>query len=207
MENFAYLVGDRNTKECFVVDPAWDADVLLKEAQKDGMKVIGGLLTHTHYDHANATENLIAATGGKVYVHKAEADFLKDAGNHLIQTEDGFSLSVGSMRITFLHTPGHTPGAQCLLVEESDAKDNEKYLISGDTLFVNACGRCDLPGSDPRKMYESLNRLAKLGDDVSVLPGHDYGDVPVSSIGRERQHNPYMKAGSLHHFLRDRMGG
>lgn len=204
MDNFAYLVGDCKTKECLAVDPAWDAEVILKEAQQDGMKVIGVLLTHTHYDHANALGNLIKSAPGKVYVHSAEADFVKEAGEAIVKTKDGDKINVGAVQITCLHTPGHTPGAQCYLVESKDGSGPQKYLISGDTLFVNACGRCDLPGGDAGQLYDSLSRLATLGDDVVVMPGHDYGDTPVSSIGRERKHNPYYQMRSREDFVRGR---
>ncbi len=198
MQNFVYLIGDREKKECVMVDPAWDVDAVLKEAQKDGMQVTGGLITHTHFDHCNGAEELIGKAGCKIYVHKSEAGFLKGMKSELHPVEGGDKLKVGGLTIEFLHTPGHTPGSQCFLVQGN--------LVSGDTLFIDACGRCDLPGGDAEQMYESLTRLSKLGDKTILLPGHNYADDPTSTIGREKSHNPYYRCGNLKEFLSLRMG-
>lgn len=198
MENFVYLIGDTAKRECVMIDPAWEVDRVLKIAAADDMKVTGGLVTHTHFDHVNGIEDLIAATQGKIYVHKNEAEFLKGMKGHLEKVDSGFKLPVGNMEITFLHTPGHTPGSQCFLINNR--------LVSGDTLFINACGRCDLPGGNAEEMYHSLTRLAKLGSDVILLPGHNYAEEPTSTIGREMQHNPYYQCHSLHDFLHLRVG-
>jgi glyoxylase-like metal-dependent hydrolase (beta-lactamase superfamily II) len=112
--------------------------------------------------------------------------------------DSGYKLQVGDFEITFLHTPGHTPGSQCFLVNNT--------LVSGDTLFINACGRCDLPGGNAEQMYSSLERLSKLPDGVILLPGHNYAAEPTSTIGREKQNNPYYQCRSLQDFLAFRMG-
>lgn len=186
MANFVYLIGDAKTKECAVVDPAWDVDAVLKDAEADGMKVVAGLLTHTHFDHANGVEELIRKTGCKVYVHENEAKYLKDFKKNIIETRDGMKIPVGGIELTVLHTPGHTEGAQCFLVDD--------ILLSGDTLFVGACGRCDLPGGDERKMAASLKRLSELDERTKVYPGHAYGDATRSTIGQEKRANPFMQS-------------
>jgi glyoxylase-like metal-dependent hydrolase (beta-lactamase superfamily II) len=107
--------------------------------------------------------------------------------------ESGHKIKVGDIEITFLHTPGHTPGSQCFLVENR--------LISGDTLFIGACGRCDLPGGDANQMYESLMKLGKLEESTILLPGHNYADTPTSTLGEEKRTNPYYQAHSLREFL------
>ena len=112
--------------------------------------------------------------------------------------EGGDKLKIGQVEITFLHTPGHTPGSQCFLVEHN--------LISGDTLFINACGRCDLPGGDAEEMYRSLNRLANLDESTVLYPGHNYADEPTSTIGNEKRFNPYLQVAILDSFLKFRMG-
>jgi len=150
-------------------------------------------------------EVFVAKTGGKVYVHRAEADSLKAVKDHLVQTEDGTRIAVGKVQLTCIHTPGHTPGAQCFLIQSGEAK-GKAYLLTGDTLFVGACGRCDLTGGNAGQLYESLAKLAKLDDQTVVLPGHDYGDQPTSTIGREKKTNPYYQARSLDEFLHERMG-
>jgi len=185
MGNFSYLIGDRNSAECVLVDPAWDVGAVLKEAEKDGMKVVAGILTHTHFDHANGVQDLVTKTGAKIYVHEAEAKHLKGLKGQLVETKEGFVLKLGDVVMTFYHTPGHTEGAQCIQVGDK--------LVTGDTLFVGACGRCDLPGGSERKMKESLRRLASLDGSLQVFPGHAYGDADSSTIEREKRTNPYMQ--------------
>ena len=112
--------------------------------------------------------------------------------------EGGEKLRVGDLEITFLHTPGHTPGSQCFLVQDN--------LVSGDTLFIQACGRCDLAGGDPEQMYYSLKRLSELNEKVILYPGHNYSKEPASTIGQEKRWNPYLQRQSLEEFLQFRMG-
>ena len=185
MGNFVYLIGDKNKKECAMVDPAWDVDAVLKQAEKDGMKVVAGILTHTHFDHSNGVVPLIQKTGAKVYVHENEAKYLKEVQKHLVETREGSKLRIGDLEMTFLHTPGHTEGAQCILFGDR--------IVTGDTLFVGACGRCDLPGGDEKKIVQSLKRLASLDGALQVFPGHAYGDADSSTIEHERRTNPFMK--------------
>jgi glyoxylase-like metal-dependent hydrolase (beta-lactamase superfamily II) len=185
MGNFVYLLGDKKKKECAMVDPAWDVDAVLRAAEKDGMKVVAGILTHTHFDHSNGVEELIRKTGAKIYVHENEAKYLKDVKEHLVETKEGSKLKIGDLEMTFLHTPGHTEGAQCILAGDR--------IITGDTLFVGACGRSDLPGGDEKKLAQSLKRLASLDGSLQVFPGHAYGDTDSSTIGNERRTNPFMR--------------
>lgn len=197
MENFIYLIGDTRTKECVMVDPAWDVASVLDVAKADGMKLVGALATHYHYDHTNGIEDLLAKAGCKIYIHQKDAPYLKDVQQELTKVDSGHTLKVGDITITFIHTPGHTPGSQCFLVNN--------HLVSGDTLFIGACGRCDLPGGDASQMYESLQKLGKLPETTTLLPGHNYADKPTSTIGDEKKHNPYYQAGSLQDFLHSRM--
>ncbi len=205
MENFIYLIGDRNTKECVMVDPAWEVDRILKIAAEDGMTVTGGLATHYHYDHTNGIEELLSRIKGKVYIHKDDVPYLKNVKSELVKVDSGAKLKVGDIEITFIHTPGHTPGSQCFLVQEPAGLPAGR-LVSGDTLFINACGRTDLPGGNAEQLYESLQRLGKLDDGTILLPGHNYEAVPTSTIGREKKFNPYYQEGSMRDFLTRRMG-
>jgi glyoxylase-like metal-dependent hydrolase (beta-lactamase superfamily II) len=207
MQNFVYLVGDPVARECVVVDPAWDIDAIVDTAEADGMRLIGALVTHTHQDHVGGSlaswgmpgripglEELLARVPLKVYVHKAEREFLPGLGSDLVKVDNHDTLAIGRLTLRFLHTPGHTPGSQCFLVDGR--------LVSGDTLFIRACGRTDLPGSDPAEMYASLTqRLGALPDDTVLYPGHNYGG-PSSTIGDEKRHNPFMRFASLGEFLR-----
>ena len=208
MQNFIYLVGDPATRQCVVVDPAWEIETIVGTAAADGMTIVGALITHTHQDHVGGhlfgmnipgVEELLEKVKAKVYVHKAEREFLKGFGSDLVKVENTDTLQVGRLGLTFLHTPGHTPGSQCFLVDGR--------LISGDTLFIGSCGRTDLPGSDPTEMYYSLTqRLGKLPDETVLFPGHNYGG-PSSTLGDEKRGNPFMRFSSLGEFLRIMGGG
>jgi glyoxylase-like metal-dependent hydrolase (beta-lactamase superfamily II) len=199
MQNFIYLIGDREKRECVMVDPAWDVKQVLEEAKKDGIKVTAALVTHAHFDHVNGLDEFLTEVKGKIYCQKDEAEFLKFWQSDLVSVGSGEKIGVGDFEITFLHTPGHTPGSQCFLV------DNK--LVSGDTLFIQACGRCDLPGGDPEQMYFSLKRLSELDERTVLYPGHNYSDETTSTIGKEKQWNPYLQKPTLEDFLKFRRGG
>ena len=212
MQNFVYLVGDPVARQCVVVDTAWEIETIIDTARADDMTIMGALVTHTHQDHVGGSleswgmpgripgvEELLARVPAKVYVHKAEREFLRGFGTDLVKVDNHDTLQVGRLTLTFLHTPGHTPGSQCFLVDGR--------LVSGDTLFIGACGRTDLPGSDQAEMYYSLTqRLAALPDATVLLPGHNYGG-PASTIGDEKRNNAFMRFTSLGEFLRAMGGG
>jgi len=123
-------------------------------------------------------------------------EFMNRRSANFQSVAEGDEVRIGKLPVRFLHTPGHTPGSQCFLVEKS--------LVSGDTLFINACGRVDLPGGDPEKMWWSLNRkLAALEDETILYPGHNYSDRPTSTLGEQKQSNPYLQYTSMERFLRD----
>jgi hydroxyacylglutathione hydrolase len=203
MQNFVYLIGDPETRDCVVVDPAWEIEAIVEQVQADDMQLRSVLVTHTHQDHVGGhlfghdipgVEDLLTRVPAKVYVHAAEREFLRGFGSDLVKVQAGDTLVVGRRTITFVHTPGHTPGSQCFLVDGR--------LISGDTLFIRSCGRTDLPGSDPEEMYTSLTRrLGALPDDTVVFPGHNYGGT-VTTIGDEKRQNPMMRFPSMTDFLR-----
>jgi len=199
MGNYIYFVGDRNTREVAVVDPAWEVDRIVGVAQENDLTISKILITHSHFDHINGVEDLLNRTRARVYIHKAEAEFMRAVWPDLVKVESGDTTTLGDVEITFIHTPGHTPGSQCFLVQNT--------LVSGDTLFIGACGRCDLPGSSPEDMYASLTqKLMQLDERTLVFPGHNYAQKPYSTIGDEKRSNPYLQFQSLQDFLRRGMG-
>jgi glyoxylase-like metal-dependent hydrolase (beta-lactamase superfamily II) len=212
MANLAYLVGSRETRECVLVDPAWSVDALVDRAEAEGMRVTGALVSHYHQDHVGGSifgmdieglPRLMERAPCKVHVNAHEADGLKKvtgvSESDLVRHEGGDVIEIGRVRIRLLHTPGHTPGSQCFLVEE---RDQAGRLVSGDTLFLNGCGRVDLPGGDAEALYESLhNGLGRLPDETLLYPGHLYAADPSSTMGEQKRTNPYLRVSRLEDFL------
>lgn len=191
MVNFCYLIGDRETGEAVVVDPAYAVDDLLAILEQDGMRLAGMLATHHHPDHVGGTmmgftlkgiSEMLARVQAPVHVNKNESEWVRRvtgvSAKDLVEHDHDDTVEVGAVKIRLLHTPGHTPGSQCFLV------DNR--LVAGDTLFLDGCGRTDFPGGDPSAMYESLQHLAALPGDPVVYPGHFYspprGSAPMSAV-------------------------
>jgi len=198
MANFAYLVGCRKTGQCLAVDPSWDPRGIFDIAKENEMRLVGSVATHCHPDHVGGqmggmeiagVREITELTQGVVHVHELEAQFLSAITGvpkeKLVLHQDDDLIELGELSIRVLHTPGHSPGHICLLVEN--------HLITGDLLFVGACGRIDLPGSEPKKMVASLKKVASLPNDTIVYPGHDYGRAITSTIGEEKQTNPYLR--------------
>ena len=198
MQNFAYIIGDRITREVVVIDPAWDIDGLLKLIAERDYQLTGALVTHYHPDHCGGSfgqntvegvSRLLEHVSLPIYANEHEAQgVIKVTGvseTDLKKVSSGDKLSVGDVEIEFLHTPGHTPGSQCFRVKNT--------LISGDTLFIDGCGRVDLPGSNTEDMFRSLQQLASLPDDTLLLPGHNYSAVPHATMAETKRTNTYLK--------------
>jgi glyoxylase-like metal-dependent hydrolase (beta-lactamase superfamily II) len=204
MQNYVYLIGSLETRKVAVVDAAWEIDTILKVAAQDDMEITHAFVTHTHPDHVgggfagmaiDGVTELLGKCKAKVVVHKAEAEFIKGvSSSELIKTEHGDKINVGDVEIDLMHTPGHTPGSQCFLIDGR--------VVSGDTMFINACGRVDFPGGNAEQMYYSLTqKLAALPDDTILFPGHNYAAKPHATIGEQKKTNPYLRFTSLKQFL------
>jgi glyoxylase-like metal-dependent hydrolase (beta-lactamase superfamily II) len=207
MMNFVYALGDRATGDALLVDPAYAPRELVELVEADGMKVRGVLATHFHADHVggdlmgtqiDGIAELLGVIDVPVHVHADEAAWVTlvtgvepDA---LFTHESGDLVRAGELDVTLIHTPGHTPGSQCFLVGGR--------LLSGDTLFIDGCGRTDLPGSDPEEMYRTLTtRLSVVGDDTVLFPGHRYSPEFSSPMSEVRQHNFVLAPNTREHWL------
>ncbi len=206
MVNFVYAIGDRATSECLLVDPAYAVDDLVDAVEADGMAVGGVLVTHYHPDHVGGSmmgmtiegvTRLLERVECPVHVQAAEAPWVARttgiAESELATHDPGDHVRVGDVDIELVHTPGHTPGSQCFLV---DGK-----LVSGDTLFLEGCGRTDLPGSDVGLMYDSLQRLATLPGDTIVFPGHRYSVPSSGSMEAIREQNYVYRPATKQQWL------
>ncbi|NKY86346.1 MBL fold metallo-hydrolase [Nocardia veterana] len=202
MRNFSYLIGDRETGECVVVDPAYAAGDLVDIAESDGLRLTGVLATHHHPDHVGGTmmgftlrgvKELLERVQVPVHVNHEELSWVANvtgiAPSELTGHDHGDTLAVGGVEIEFLHTPGHTPGSQCFLFEDR--------LVAGDTLFVDGCGRTDFPGGDSDAMFRSLRHLAELSGDPVVYPGHWYSEEPSAALSSVRENNYVMRPTTL----------
>jgi len=194
MVNFVYAIGDRATGECVLVDPAYAPNELVDAVGADGMTVTGVLATHYHADHVGGSmmgfdlqgiAGLLERVSCPIHVQRDEVPWVTRTtgvgGEQLVAHDSGDVVTVGDVEIELVHTPGHTPGSQCFLVRGK--------LVSGDTLFLDGCGRTDLPGSNPAQMIESLKRLHRVDDDVILYPGHRYSAAPSAKMGAVKQSN------------------
>ena len=207
MVNFVYAIGDRETGEAVLVDPAYDVDDLVDVLEADGMRCTGVLATHYHPDHVGGSmmgmklegvADLLERVDVPVHVQAAEAEFVQKvtglADGALVQHRSGDTVAVGAVEIELIHTPGHTPGSQCFLVDGR--------LVAGDTLFLDGCGRTDLPGADPAEMYESrTQRLSRVPDDAVLYPGHKYSIESSATMGITRDRNIVFRPQSREQWL------
>jgi hydroxyacylglutathione hydrolase len=198
MENFVYLIEDRATGRAAVVDPAWDVPQVQALAAQRGLRITDILLTHSHHDHVNGIEELLLASDAQLHMLKSEAQFW---GSHLdLPTlhHGGDRVALGETEIEILHTPGHTPGSACYRIGDR--------LITGDTLFVFGCGRCDLRGGDPEQMFHTLRDLKRsLPKQTLILPGHNYAVKAASTFEEQVEGNPFLHFEDLGRFVHYRM--
>jgi glyoxylase-like metal-dependent hydrolase (beta-lactamase superfamily II) len=211
MRNFAYLIGDRQTGDCVLVDPAYAAGDLVDTLEADGMHLSGVLVTHHHPDHVGGSmmgfelkglAELLERVSVPVHVNSEEALFVSRITgipmSDLTSHEHGDKVGIGDIEIELLHTPGHTPGSQCFLLDGR--------LIAGDTLFLEGCGRTDFPGGDSDEIFRSLQKLAQLSGDPTVFPGHWYSAEPSASLSEVKRSNYVYRVANLEQW-RTLMGG
>ncbi len=203
-KNFSYFVSDGKGKDIAIVDPG-DTDHLIAEINVGGLKPKMILVTHSHFDHIEGVGALVKKYGIPVYMH-SNAKGRVEAPEELIHyLEDGDEIEIGDLKLKALYTPGHIDDAICYYIDKEQAVDGVPKVLTGDTLFVEGCGRADFPESNVEDLYESLNRLKELPDETEVYSGHDYGSKPVSTIGWEKEYNKYFLAQDFEEFRNRRV--
>jgi len=199
MAVFAYLVGDSDTGEALVIDPADNIDGILTTAAKNNLQIKYIVNTHGHVDHISGNKEMKAKTGAPIIIHEGDAFMLGHTPPMLLQmfgaedsppadmtVKDGDTISIGNISLKVIHTPGHSPGGMCLYIKG--------FVFTGDTLFVESVGRTDLNGSSASQLFTSIReKLFALPDDTQVLPGHNYGRTNTSTIGHEKKYNPFLR--------------
>lgn len=188
MQNFTYIVEDETTSEGIIIDPSWELDEIMRVVQKNNIKVKYIVNTHHHFDHTIGNDTIKNETGAPILQYKTSTI------KHDLEVSDGDIIKFGDSELAVIHTPGHSKDSMCLV---GDGK-----IFSGDTLFVGACGRVDLPGGDVKEMYHSLvNILRKMDDTLVMYPGHDYGSTPTSTMGAQKKMNFVMQPRTEAEFL------
>jgi glyoxylase-like metal-dependent hydrolase (beta-lactamase superfamily II) len=199
--NLIHFIGDRSSRTAAVVDPAWDAATILREAERLDVRISHILCTHSHFDHVDQVDAVLAAADVPVHMLGEEIDFAGFRCENLVRHAPGDRLAIGDqVELAMMHTPGHTPGSTSYRLPDA--------IVTGDALFVQGCGRCDFVGGDPEVMYRTLRMLIdKLPLDTVIYPGHDYGPTPTSTLEAELDSNPYLAHPTLAGFVNHRMTG
>ncbi len=189
MQNFAYLVEDENSREAIAIDSGWETEPIVKLASREGMRVKYVCATHGHFDHVETMGRLASELGA------ATAAFAGSAVNPKLGLRDGDVLRLGEGGVKVMHTPGHTEDSVCYYDGSS--------LFTGDTLFIEAWGRTDLPGGSAARLFSSLHEIIMaLPASTVIYPGHDYGEVPFRTLGEESRRNPALLARTVAEFRR-----
>jgi hydroxyacylglutathione hydrolase len=189
MLNFSYIVYDEKNSIGAIIDPSWDLEKLLVFLEKNNITAKYIINTHTHFDHILGNDHISEITKAEIIQHE------KSTQKKERSVVDHENISIGELDLEVLYTPGHSEDSICLIV-------NKESIITGDTLFVGNCGRVDLPGSNPEKMYDSLSKVANLDDSLVVYPGHNYGSTPTSTILIEKKNNPMLNFKTKEAFLK-----
>lgn len=202
-DNFSYIVYDEATKNAAVVDPSGELELLLEAIDERDLDIVGVLITHTHHDHIEKLDELLRSYTVPVYVHEEGRHSVVSQGP-IHSVHEGDTIELGESILRVLYTPGHIDDAVCYFIAAEHAEDGVPKLISGDTLFVEGCGRTNQ--NDVRALYDSLQQLKKLPDTTLVYPGHDYGSKPHSTLRWEMRHNKYLLAKDFKEFEKIRLG-
>jgi glyoxylase-like metal-dependent hydrolase (beta-lactamase superfamily II) len=190
-DNFSYIIYCPKTRKAAIVDPSYDSSESMRFISSEKLDLMYIINTHYHSDHVSDNQRIKQEyTSAKIIASKADGTMIESVDIFVSEKD---KLKLGDIVLEFMLTPGHTPGGICIIV------DNEA-LITGDTLFIGDCGRCDLPGGDIAEMFKTLQKIKNLSDDLIVYPGHDYGDKPFDTLGNQKRVNKTLIAKNFDEF-------
>ena len=199
LDNYVYILADSKSKECVFIDPAWDPKLLISCVREHDYTPVAIWITHGHHDHVNGITEVLQTFPLPVWISRNEAPSLIPTDIPNLQFIDDLTeFKIGTYTVTCLFTPGHTPGGLCLQVES--------LLFTGDTLFVDGCGRCNFDNSNVDHMYDSLQRIMALPDHLEIYPGHSYADKKTDTLYNQKHSNRFLLCSSRAEFVRKRMG-
>lgn len=198
MKNLVYILHDIESAACAVVDPAWDVPLLIQTIESYQLRLDAILLTHGHFDHTQGLQELLRYRIVPIYMSEKECLQFRPKGQQIHYTTHKDIIMLGKTPLHILHTPGHSPGGQCFYCAP--------HLITGDTVFIDGCGRCDLTGSSLDDMFDSLQFIKQLPDETMLYPGHNYGPTPTDSLSNQRQTNRFLTTDDKAIFIRRRSG-
>lgn len=198
MDNLVYIVIDTTAQSAAIVDPAWDVPLLCNVLHKHNLKLTAIWLTHEHFDHVEGVAELLEHHAVPIY-QSAKSGYQPPPNSTLQRLDHGDTIQLGDTPITVLQTPGHSPGGLCFY--------NAPHLITGDTLFVDGCGRCNFETSNIEDMATSLfDTIWALPDDTIIYPGHAYGHALNDTLGNQKLVNRFLRVSDKKTFMRLRMG-
>lgn len=198
MSNYSYLVIDKKTKKGAVIDPSWEVEKIVREVNKYNVNIEKILITHCHNDHVNSVDELVRRYNSDVYISKKESDFYDYKNKNLVCINNKDVINLGYTKINCILTPGHTKGGMCFLIEDE--------IFTGDTLFIEACGRCDLYGGNAEELFESIKFIKEnIPQSTIIHPGHPYGTGKNVTLSELNKRNPYYTISDKEEFIKFRM--
>ena len=203
-DNFSYVIVDEDSQQAAIVDPSGDIQKVFSYVEQHDLSVVQILVTHSHFDHVDRLGECLAQYSVPVYMHTNACSRIEADDTYKCCIEDKHTIPLGDASIQVVFTPGHTEDSVCFLLSREQNSDHVPKLITGDTLFVEGCGRTSEPLV--RDLYQSLQTLKQLEEDTQVYPGHDYGSIPISTIKHEKERNKYFLAQDFEEFRKIRLG-
>lgn len=203
--NFSYFICDKESREIVIVDPTGDIEEMIQKIHTGNFVPKAILITHSHFDHVDGVPRIVEKFDIPVYMHKNAQGRVGIPDEVSRYTQEGDTIQIKGVTLTVMYTPGHIDDSVCYYIDKKYTYDDVPKLITGDTLFVEGCGRADFKESSVEDLYKSLERIKRLSNNTEIYSGHDYGSKPVSNIAWEKQYNKYFLCKNFKEFREKRI--